>query len=232
MTATAQMTKTTEVIKPEPVAESTNQFIRILDEGKKSSSKHDIFMVECPPQPVMATIGGTQYRLELPWVYYVITISERSKNKYATGAAGNSFAYSRVSTVYARTCKLTGNSSPLYFMPLPNLYPTSRTFCANSGPVTTEDKYGRLNQAISSFWDSNFSYMVPRTEPEVWKKMAKLANTTVSGTAHHSYEMGPLYKWWESLSAEEVLKLPWGKKKWGTLEEVIVGKYYGYDSYA
>jgi hypothetical protein len=203
-------TITTELVTQEQI--DTEVPYTILDERTKASQ--DIFFVECPPQETLAIINSKYRKLNLPWMYYVMTIGG---------------GVSRMCSAYGRTRKSYGPRTPLYYMPLPNLYPRSRTFCGNRGVISQTDKYLRINEAITNFWGSNFSYIRPDTEPETWEKIKEVAGIEFSTRGY--YDFDNIYAWWESLSPEEVIKLPWGRKKWGTIESVINSQYYAYSGF-
>jgi hypothetical protein len=223
MTTTDNLLETRQM-----TAEGSVDYITILDEKIKDDFQNGysvIYMVEAPPSRIGTEISRVRYDLPLPWTYYVLTLTRQPASQwYPKGAIS-----SRMCTVYGRPEKLTSYEDELLYMPFPNLYGTSRTFCNNTANI--DDSLGieaQVNQAVSNFWDTPFSYIRAATEPEIWKNVAaKIGKDRINPG-----DIASVYQWWSSLSIEEVLTFPWGKKSWGTLEEVKESQYYGYASFS
>lgn len=117
--------------------------------------------------------------------------------------------------------------SALYYLPLPNLYPNSLTFCGNGGYIQNEPKkeIDLIAQAINIFWAGNFSYLRPLGRfMKVWDAFAEAAKA-------NKYNMAMLYSHWESLSIDEICEFPWGKISVGTLDVFSKSRYFAYDTF-
>lgn len=173
------------------------------------------------------------YYLTFPWMYYYCIFTTGKMGKAGGG-------YQMATEVHF--CAAFGRPTPLvdvevdelYFLPLPNFYPGSFSFCNNNYRLRYRPE-DPLSEAIEGFWSSPFTYTVPGSKgaAAIWARAAELAAGAGFTPARppvgyvDKYEsffhrgatsVRPVWEYWETLSLDQVLAFPFGSWAVGPMD--------------
>lgn len=167
------------------------------------------YLVEQRPhtQLVHVAAGGASRWIELPWVYYVVTLNKHLRLVKGSNTKTEDILYPSIAKLFLRKTRTNSLNGYAMGAPLPNLsFGINPCFRSAMTPLDS-DEQTCIAKAINTWWEAKFNHD--------YIDYVKDNPAYIFMTKNYSLGLSAMFRYWETLSQEEVMSLPYAKLTYG-----------------